>query len=99
VDDSRISVWSCLVHLVKNLVAHGVEREDERRARGKAPSGRVSFRPSMPDAASGSRRFRKVVEGLGGKVVVRSRRGEGTEVTATVPGNGVFRVAMPSTVN
>jgi signal transduction histidine kinase len=133
-------LWSCLVHLVKNSVAHGVEREDERQSRGKSPSGRVSFKAvargdmlsvTVRDDGAGiawdalgadnlddSKRLdmlsrggstasevtefsgrgvgisavRKVVEGLGGKVTVRSRRGEGTEVTATVPGNGVFRV-------
>jgi signal transduction histidine kinase len=133
-------LWSCLVHLVKNSIAHGVEREDERQARGKSPSGHVSFKAvARGDVLSvtvrddgagiawealgaanlddgkrldvlsrggstasevtefsgrgvGISAVRKVVEGLGGKVTVRSRRGEGTEVTATVPGNGVFRV-------
>jgi signal transduction histidine kinase len=133
-------LWSSLVHLVKNCVAHGVERADERRARGKPASGRVSFKAvargnmlsvSVLDDGAGiawdalgaadlddARRLdalsragssanevteysgrgvglsavRKIVEGLGGKVTVRSRRGEGTEVTATVPGDGVFRV-------
>ena len=135
-------LWSSLVHLVKNCVAHGVEREDERRARGKSPPGRVSFNAvshgrvlsvTVRDDGAGiawdalgaanlddARRLdalsrggssasevtefsgrgvglsavRKIVEGLGGKVTVRSRRGEGTEVTATVPGDGVFRVAL-----
>jgi signal transduction histidine kinase len=139
-------LWSSLVHLVKNCVAHGVEREDERRARGKPASGRVSFKAvargnvlsvSVRDDGAGiawdalgaadlddARRLealsragssasevteysgrgvglsavRKIVEGLGGKITVRSRRGEGTEVTATVPGEGIFRVTPLATL-
>ena len=138
-------LWSSLVHLVKNCIAHGVEREDERRARGKPASGRVSFKAvtrgnvlsvsvlddgagiawdalgaadlddakrleALSRAGSSSSEVtefsgrgvglsavRKIVEGLGGKVIVRSRRGEGTEVTATVPGDGVFRVTPLAT--
>jgi len=36
---------------------------------------------------------RKIVEGLGGKVMVRSEKGRGTDVIATVPASGMFRVA------
>jgi len=134
-------LWNNLVHLVKNCVAHGVEREEERRARGKPAHGRVSLRATargrelsvtvrddgagiawdalgaaaLDDRARfellsrggstvrevteysgrgvGLSAVRKVVEGLGGKVTVRSERGGGTEVTATVPTDGVFRVA------
>lgn len=134
-------LWNNLVHLVKNCIAHGVEREDERRARGKPADGRVSLRATtrggtlsvtvrddgagiawdalgasgLDDAARfellsrggssarevteysgrgvGLSAVRKVVEALGGKVTVRSERGGGTEVTATVPSEGVFRVA------
>jgi chemotaxis protein histidine kinase CheA len=134
-------LWNNLVHLIKNCVAHGVEREDERRARGKPAHGRVSLRAitrgkelsvtvrddgagiawdalgavGLDDAARfdllsrggssarevteysgrgvGLAAVRKVVEGLGGQVTVRSERGGGTEVTATVPSDGVFRVA------
>ncbi|HEX6765231.1 MAG TPA: ATP-binding protein [Polyangiaceae bacterium] len=134
-------LWNNLVHLVKNCVAHGVEREEERRARGKPAQGRVSLRAAtrgkeltvsvrddgagiawealgagaLDDAGRldalarggsttrevteysgrgvGLSAVRKVVESLGGKVVVRSERGGGTEVVATVPSDGVFRVS------
>jgi chemosensory pili system protein ChpA (sensor histidine kinase/response regulator) len=33
-----------LLHLVQNAIAHGIEPEDERRARGKSPQGTVSLR-------------------------------------------------------
>jgi len=134
-------LWSCLVHLVKNTVAHGVEREDGRVRGGKSLTGKVSLHAvargnelsvSVRDDGAGidwealgathldgARRLdtltrngssarevnevagrgvglsavRKVVESLGGRVVVRSEKGRGTEVTATVPAQGVFRVA------
>jgi chemotaxis protein histidine kinase CheA len=36
---------------------------------------------------------RKVVESLGGSMIVKSVKGRGTDVIATVPANGVFRVS------
>jgi signal transduction histidine kinase len=134
-------LWSCLVHLVKNTVAHGVEREEGRLRQGKPPAGKVSLRAEVRDnqlsvsvrddgagidwealgAADldGARRLdaltqagssarevsevagrgvglsavRKVVESLGGRVVVRSEKGRGTDVTTTVPASGMFRVS------
>jgi signal transduction histidine kinase len=134
-------LWSCLVHLVKNTVAHGVEREEGRLQVGKPLAGKVSLHAvsngneisvTVRDDGAGidwealgaadldsARRLdaltqrgssarevnevagrgvglsavRKVVESLGGRVVVRSEKGRGTDVTATVPASGIFRVA------
>jgi two-component system chemotaxis sensor kinase CheA len=35
-----------LLHLVRNAVAHGIETPDERRAAGKAPTGRITLAAS-----------------------------------------------------
>jgi signal transduction histidine kinase len=134
-------LWSCLVHLVKNTVAHGVEREEGRLAKGKPAQGRVSLRAerqgdllsvtvcddgagidwhalgveeedgtrqldALTSAGSTAREVsevagrgvglsavRKVVEGLGGRMFVRSKKDSGTDVVATVPASGVFRVS------
>jgi signal transduction histidine kinase len=133
-------LWSSLVHLVKNTVAHGVERTEGRVARGKPMLGKVTLHAVARDdqlsvtvrddgagidwdalgasgmdgakqldaltrAGSSAREVtevagrgvglsavRKVVEGLGGCIVVHSEKGRGTDVTATVPAPGVFRV-------
>jgi signal transduction histidine kinase len=134
-------LWSCLVHLVKNTIAHGVEREAGRLERGKSAQGRVSLQAvskggqlsvtvrddgagidwealgvanldgvrqldALTRGGSSAREIsevagrgvglsavRKVVEGLGGRVLVRSEKGRGTDVIATVPASGVFHVA------
>lgn len=39
--------WSALVHVVRNAIDHGIEPGDERLARGKAQSGRLTFRAAQ----------------------------------------------------
>jgi signal transduction histidine kinase len=34
-------LWNCLVHLVKNTVAHGIEEQDRRVAAGKPAEGKI----------------------------------------------------------
>jgi HPt (histidine-containing phosphotransfer) domain-containing protein/two-component sensor histidine kinase len=36
-------VWAVLAHVVRNAIDHGIEREEERVAAGKAPSGRLTL--------------------------------------------------------
>jgi two-component system chemotaxis sensor kinase CheA len=49
------SLGDPLMHLIRNAVDHGIESPDERRAAGKAPTGRVNL----------------TAERVGGRVVVR----------------------------
>jgi len=35
-----------ILHLLQNAIAHGIEREDERRARGKPAQGKIALRAS-----------------------------------------------------
>ena len=45
IDRSMVdAIYDPLVHLVRNSVDHGLETPEERRARGKPPTGRLSLR-------------------------------------------------------
>ena len=59
-----------LLHLVRNAVSHGIERPEERVARGKAPEGTLSLRAT----ASGDRILIVVEDDGAGVDVERVRR-------------------------
>jgi two-component system chemotaxis sensor kinase CheA len=56
VDDLRLpkgryaSLWSALVHVVRNAVDHGIEDAPSRAAAGKPSSGKLTFRARLEDA-------------------------------------------------
>jgi signal transduction histidine kinase len=39
--------WASSVHLVRNMMDHGIERPEDRIARGKPPAGRILLRSTM----------------------------------------------------
>ncbi|MBL8716933.1 MAG: HAMP domain-containing protein [Myxococcales bacterium] len=41
--DRTADFWSSMIHVVRNAVDHGIESEEERRAKGKSPVGTLSL--------------------------------------------------------
>jgi signal transduction histidine kinase len=73
----------------------GVEDEDGTRQLDALTSAGSTAREVSEVAGRGVglSAVRKVVEGLGGRLFVRSKKDSGTDVVATVPASGVFRVS------
>ena len=87
-DDARVDArrwapfWAAFVHALRNAIDHGIEKPDERVARGKAPAGYLSLR--APGAKGGA----VVVEleddgrGLDWQAIRRAAAARGVEIGA-----------------